>query len=497
MREDRAAESGSTHAVSDDLSAFSSQAPPTQELARLQVLFRIQNSPNLQALFQTTATELRALLNASRVGVFRFDPDSNWSQGSFISEDAAAGYGSALAIQLEEPCFGAQFAVHYQKGRVRAVEDVYNAGLTPCYIQFLDSLRIRANLTVPLLNQDRLWGLLCVQQCDRPRCWQSWEIKFVQQIGTQLSIALRQGECLQQIQNQVNQQAALIQAISKIHHCSNLDAALTVAVTETRRLLNADRVGIFRFHSASDWDRGEFVAESIAAGYASTLQIVVEDRCFGSQYAEHYQRGQIQAVADIYAAGLQDCHIDVLAQFDVRANLVIPLLDAGYLWGLLCVHQCDRPRQWQPQEIELAQSIATHLDIALEQADLMNRSRQQTQDLTTALNHLKAAQAQLVQSEKMSSLGQLVAGIAHEINNPVNFIYGNLTYLNDYCTHLLTLIRRYRDCCPDHLKQETARLGDEIELDFLIEDLPKIIGSVQIGAERIRDIVLSLQRFAH
>lgn len=302
-------------------------------------------------------------------------------------------------------------------------------------------------------------------------------------------------EPLQRIKHQAEQQKALFRVITTIHHCSDLDEVFQTTAAEMRQLLAASRVGIYRFHPHSDWDLGEFVAESAEAGLPSTRDVVIEDRCFGSKFAEYYQRGQIQALPDIYNAGLQACHIDILAQFHVRANLVVPLLQEGYLWGLLCIHQCDRPRQWKLQDIELAQYIAAHLDVALQQADLINRSRQQAQDLANALDHLKAAQTQLVQSEKMSSLGQLVAGVAHEINNPVNFIYGNLTYLDDYSRYLLALVGRYRDCCPESFEKEVSQLGDEAELDFLIKDLPKTMASVRLGAERIRDIVLSLQRF--
>ncbi len=102
---------------------------------------------------------------------------------------------------------------------------------------------------------------------------------------------------------------------------------------------------------------------------------------------------------------------------------------------------------------------------------------------------------QLVQSEKMSSLGQLVAGVAHEINNPVSFIYGNLTYAQEHTQNLLTLLQLYQQ----HYPQPVAEIQQEIkaiELNFLIEDLPKILNSMQVGADRIIEIVLSLRNFS-
>lgn len=467
-----------------------------RQTALLRVVARIHDSLDLQTIFQTTAIEIRQFLSASRVGVFRFRPDSNWTAGEFVSEDVSPDYRSAVQVPVEDHCFGEQFAVRYRNGRVQAVENIHGAGLSPCHKAILEQFQVRANLVVPLLRNDQLWGLFCIHQCDRPRQWRAWEIEFVQQIGAQLNVALMQAELVQQIKHQADRHQALFRIITTLHHCSDIDAVFRVAVTEMRSLLNADRVGVFRFFPHSHWDAGEFIAESVAAGYPSALETPVQDKCFGSKFADYYQQGQVQALSDIYAAGLQDCHIQILAQFCIRANLIVPLLQDGYLWGLLCIHQCDRPRQWHSQDIELAQHVATHLDVALQQADLINRTRQQAAELVNTLDNLKEAQSQLVQSEKMSSLGQLVAGIAHEINNPVNFIYGNLTYLDDYTHHLLEVMQCYETCCPDSFRQQTARLSEDVDLDFLKEDLPKTMGSIQVGAERIRDIVSSLQRFA-
>ncbi|MEA5604448.1 sensor histidine kinase [Nostoc sp. UHCC 0252] len=115
--------------------------------------------------------------------------------------------------------------------------------------------------------------------------------------------------------------------------------------------------------------------------------------------------------------------------------------------------------------------------------------------LKLALEELENTQAQLIQTEKMSSLGQLVAGIAHEINNPVSFIDGNIVIVNEYISNLLNLITLYQegDC---HLLSEIKAYIEEIDLDFIKEDLPKILSSIKMGAERISNLVLSLRNFS-
>ena len=120
--------------------------------------------------------------------------------------------------------------------------------------------------------------------------------------------------------------------------------------------------------------------------------------------------------------------------------------------------------------------------------------RQAKEEAEVALKTLQQTQAQLIQAEKMSGLGQLVAGVAHEINNPVNFIYGNLSHTADYTHNLLKLIQLYQQTYPTNTQiQEKI---EEFELDYISEDLPKILTSMKVGADRIRQIVLSLRNFS-
>ena len=134
-------------------------------------------------------------------------------------------------------------------------------------------------------------------------------------------------------------------------------------------------------------------------------------------------------------------------------------------------------------------------DSEVNNTQLITSLQQQTRALERTLQNLKNAQAQLIQTEKMSSLGQMVAGVAHEINNPVSFIYGNIVYATEHSQALLKLIELYRQEYLD-TTPSIQELTEEIELDFLIEDLPKVLSSMKIGAERIREIVLTLRNFS-
>jgi len=123
------------------------------------------------------------------------------------------------------------------------------------------------------------------------------------------------------------------------------------------------------------------------------------------------------------------------------------------------------------------------------------QSREQAAQLAAALDELKATHSQLVQSEKMSSLGLLIAGVAHEINNPVSFIHGNLAYLKNYTRDLFYYIELYQQHYPNPVAEIQQKI-EENELDFLVEDFPKIVSSMSVGIERICQIVQSLRNFA-
>ncbi|HEY9615454.1 MAG TPA: response regulator, partial [Microcoleaceae cyanobacterium] len=127
--------------------------------------------------------------------------------------------------------------------------------------------------------------------------------------------------------------------------------------------------------------------------------------------------------------------------------------------------------------------------------ELEQRVEARTAELSQALHHLQQTQVQLIQSEKLSSLGQLVAGVAHEINNPVNFIYGNLMHISEYSENLLKFAQLFQVHYPQPVPDLQEQM-EEMDIEFLLEDMPKLVGSMKLGVERIRQIVLSLRNFS-
>ncbi|OUC14023.1 MAG: hypothetical protein B0A82_14420 [Alkalinema sp. CACIAM 70d] len=171
-------------------------------------------------------------------------------------------------------------------------------------------------------------------------------------------------------------------------------------------------------------------------------------------------------------------------------------LAAGNLDRALPVDRLDEVGKLSNAFNQMAEQLR-HLFAVLEAANsqLEQRVEERTQELSEALNQLKKTQAQMIQAEKMSSLGKLVAGIAHEINNPVTFIYGNLEHLEPATQKVLELIDLYQLYYPKTEADIENRLT-EIEWDYLRQDIPAMLNSMRIGSQRIREIVLSLRNFS-
>jgi diguanylate cyclase (GGDEF)-like protein/PAS domain S-box-containing protein len=167
---------------------------------------------------------------------------------------------------------------------------------------------------------------------------------------------------------QINYERILAKIALRIRQSLNLDAVLNTAVAEVRQFLQTDRVIIYRFEP--DWN-GIVVVESVGSDWLPTLGAVISDTCFTAEtQVQPYKLGRVRAIEDIYTENIAPCHVELLARFQVRSNLVVPILQGENLWGLLIAHHCSAPRRWQPWEINLLEQLATHMAIAIQQSEL-------------------------------------------------------------------------------------------------------------------------------
>ncbi|MEH2326002.1 MAG: GAF domain-containing protein [Nostoc sp.] len=481
------------------------QRTAEQEQAVFKVIAEIRESLDTDTIFQTTTKEVCQLIKADRVCVYRFD--SNWG-GEFVGDfEAASPYWSNESELGVNTIWNDSYLQDTKGGRYRnnetfAVDDIYKMGFAQCHIGNLEQFQIHAFVLAPIFVGQKLWGLLATYQHTGPRQWKASEVNFISQIAAQMGVALQQADLLTQtrqqtliLQQAAEQQRVLFEVVAKVRESLDLDAIFQTTTQEICKSLQADRVAVYRFQA--DWS-GEYIAEFVVDGWVklvSDTNTVWQDSYLQETQGGRYRHNQTFAVEDIYQAGHSECHIAVLEQIQARAYAIAPIFIGQQLWGLLAAYQNSAPRHWEASEIKFITQIANQLGVALQQAQLHNQTKEQTQKLTQALHDLKQTQTQLIQTEKMSSLGQLVAGIAHEINNPVNFIYGNINHVNDYTEDLLSILDLYLQNTPNTSPEIRDRAFD-IDLEFLIEDLPKTLSSMKIGIDRIRQIVLSLRNFS-
>ena len=390
---------------------------------------KIRQSLEISSIFRTTTQELRHLLKADRVVLYRFNPD--WS-GEFVAESVASGWLALLQEQEKDPslkgnkiggsghCAVKEIAVPftsnvdthiketrggiYARGeRFLRVDDVYAADFSACYLENLEKYQARAYVNVPIFQGTKLWGLLAAYQNSGPRRWEEWEVEIMLQVSSPLGIALQQAEALQQIRQQsekLSRSAAREQAVTrltgKLLRSMNVEGIFKIMTQDVRQMIGADRVALYRFNP--DWS-GYFVAESVAAGWNRLLDVmpVVEDNHLQDSNGGRYRNNETLAVNDIYAEGYQACHIELLEQMEARAYTIVPVFVNQQLWGLLGAYQNSGPRVWEEAEVSVLAQIGIQVGAVLKQVDYLEQVRVQSEQLTKIAEREKAAKEQLQQ----------------------------------------------------------------------------------------------------
>ena len=294
------------------------------------------------------------------------------------------------------------------------------------------------------------------------------------------------------LREKAKQERLLNQLANQIRSSLNIETIIQTSLKGLHHLLELDHCAFSWYDASSESPSWRIIHEVASPGRASVLgtyspEVVgpIEKSLLNQEIIS------IDNVEDYE----EPIHKSFLQAANIQSELLLPIqTTSGKVGVLLCVTD-QHVRPWLNHEIKLLKSVGNQIAIAIDQAELYAQSREQSQALEAALEELQRTHAQMLQSEKMSSLGQLVAGIAHEINNPVNFIHGNISHASEYAHDLLDLIELYQQEFPQPTPAIAQKI-EEIELEFLIDDLPKLLNSMKVGTERIHEIVRSLRIFS-
>ena len=514
---------------------------------------RIRQSLELPVIFDTACQEIQQLLQCDRVGIFKFYPESNFDDGEFVAESVVDEFSSAMEVPIHDHCFGENYAAAYAQGRVQVVNDIDNAGLTDCHRDVLAQFQIRANLVIPLLCGNNLWGLVCIHQCANTRQWQEHEINLIQQIANQLAIAIQQASLYEQLQDellirqqsqwkiaqQLREQQTLATITNKIRESLSVKEILAVVTQQVKDVLSGDRVIVFQLF---DNGNSQIVEESVHSNFPNLKALNWENEVWSQEILDCYWQGKPRIVPDVMNDIWTECLVEYSIEGQIKSKIIAPILLESHisenhrwiatdgskkLWGVLVVHACAEPREWQDSEAQLLQQIANQLAIAIQQASLYEQIQADLSIRKQTEIQLLKVNDELLRATKLKD--EFLANMSHELRTPLNSILGLsnvlgeqvLGSLNERQTkaigtvessgeHLLSLINDILDLskissgmmelniesvsvknlCDSSLvfvKQQAFQKQVQIN-----SNIPKNINKINVEERRIRQVLINL-----
>jgi two-component system, NtrC family, sensor kinase len=459
---------------------------------------KIIDSLDIQAIATLLLDEARSLLK-SESGTLLLLRD-----GTPVLENIAA-FGEDLSFKKSIALGEGILGNIIQAGRGEIINDIFS---DPRHL--IGQGRMTTLLCVPLKSKEKVLGAIVLSR-SKSMPYSAEDLKLMTTLACQgagvISALTQERKLKESRQNNL-----IYRLSSQIRDSLELGMILQTAVNEIYTVLQLDRC-LFLWYQTESRHQKLVHHKPYAGQIAQGLDIVNEANHphlsplkgyypphLVGRLARQFQRHEtvrIDQVPEMEDAASRE----FLTAKDFASLLAIPIQTLSGQIGVICCGSRD-PRTWADGEVELLRAVSNQLAIALDQSELYEQSRtaaqnaqDKAQQLELTLQELQQAQLKLIQSEKMSSIGQMVAGIAHEINNPVTFIHSNVNYINRYSQDLLKLIQTYQQEYPEPTAV-VQNMQEAIELEFLCDDLPKLLKSLNIGTERIRDIVLSLRNFS-
>ncbi|MFS0516597.1 GAF domain-containing protein [Nostoc sp. UIC 10607] len=346
----------------------------------------MRQAPDLDTLLKITVAQIREKIGCDRALIYQF---TSLDSGNVLAESRTLGWTPTLGENIPGIIFGLYTNQDYIEPVV--IDDINQIQLTPYQKQLLDKFQIKASLSLPIVVEGKVWGLLAVNNCYSTRQWQEVEISLLSQITTELAYKLQSFGFQKEQQQRILAKKSVAKVIDKILRVSNVDKLFQTTTQEVRQLLKCDRVGVYRFKP--DWS-GEFVAESVGNGWIKMVgpdfYMVWEDTHLQDTQGGRYAKGETFVANDIYQMGHSQCHIDILEQYEMKSYVIAPIFSGEKLWGLLAAYQNSGPRDWQPWEESFVTQIGLQFGVAISQGEYLEQVQTKSDQL-----------AQIVEQEKV------------------------------------------------------------------------------------------------
>ena len=279
----------------------------------------------------------------------------------------------------------------------------------------------------------------------------------------------------------------------RIRRSLNIDDILKTAVREVRKVMRTERVVIYTFNPDLS---GTVVAESVVPGWTQALKSTIDDPCFKDQHIKNYKSGRVRGINDIYHAGLTECHINTLERFEVKANLVAPILKDKQLLGLLIAHHCSEPRNWQPSEINLFTQLAAQIGFALDQANLLEQV-EQSRVSAEIMSQDQREQKELLQNQLVDLLSEVEGAARGDLTVRAEVTTGEIGTVADFFNAIVESLREI----VTSVKQATDKVNISINenegaIRQLAEEAVKQNTEIVSTLDSVEQMTISIQSVA-
>ena len=458
------------------------------ELAKSESIYQ----GNIGKALQEITCLATSVLDVERASVWFYEDDRSIIRCADLYELTPNRHSQGTILSM------ADYPSYFQALETSKAIAAHDAGSDPRTAEFNDSylqpLSITSLLDIPINFKGQTTGVICLEHTGAKRYWEIDEQNFANYLAQMVSLAMSARDrriAEESLWRMSERERAISQIIVRMRQTLDLENIFQATTSELRQLLECDRVAIYRFDP--DWS-GEFVAESAGKDWKAFIgptesylehenciiktwerpTLAARDTYLQETQGGRYKTGAYLVVEDIYQAGFSACYLDVLEELQIKAYITVPIFSGNKLWGLLANYQNSGSRRWTASEINAVVQIGTQLGVALQQAELLARTQEQSAALEKAVVVADAANR---------AKSEFLANMSHELRTPLNAIIGftqvmerdstlsgknqeRIGIINRAGEHLLNLINDILEMS----KIEAGRITLEAE-DFDLYDL--------------------------